>query len=141
MAAYNIRIMLKAAFPGVKFSVKSDSFSMGDSVDISWTDGPTAAEVDAITGKFSAGSFSGMDDSYTYTSSPWGELFGSSKYVNTSRSLSDSAVGEILASIYPEESTRPSVADYHAGRVRDEHGRSPVYMASHTWKATAKAGA
>jgi hypothetical protein len=141
MAAHNIRIMLKAAFPGVKFSVKSDSFSMGDSVDVSWTDGPTAAEVDAITGKFSAGSFNGMDDSYTYTSSPWGELFGSSKYVNTSRSLSDAAVAEILASIYPEESTRPTVADYHAGRVRDEHGRSPVYMASHTWKATAKAGA
>ena len=141
MAAHNIRIMLKAAFPGVKFSVKSDSFSMGDSVGVSWTDGPTAAEVDAITDKFSAGSFSGMDDSYTYTSSPWGELFGSSKYVNTSRSLSDAAVAEILASIYPEESTRPTVADYHAGRVRDEHGRSPVYMASHTWKATAKAGA
>jgi hypothetical protein len=133
--------MLKAAFPGVKFSVKSDSFSMGDSVDVSWTDGPTAAEVDAITGKFSAGSFNGMDDSYEYSRSPWGEIFGSSKYVNTSRSLSDAAVSEILASIYPDESTRPTVADYHAGRVRDEHGRSPVYMASHTWKATAKAGA
>ena len=141
MAAHNIRIMLKAAFPGVKFSVKSDSFSMGDSVDVSWTDGPTAAEVDAITGKFSAGSFNGMDDSYEYSRSPWGEIFGSSKYVNTSRSLSDAAVSEILASIYPEESNRPTVADYHAGRVRDEHGRSPVYMASHTWKATAKAGA
>ena len=39
----------------------------------------------------------------------------------------------------PEESTRPTVADHHAGRVRGEHGRSPVYMASHTWTAGAKA--
>jgi hypothetical protein len=136
MAAHNIRLMLKSAFPCVKFSVKSDSFSMGNSVGVSWVDGPTAAEVETITGKFSGGKFDGMDDSYTHTSSPWTDLFGSSKYVNTSRSLSDAAILEIMASIYPDEATRPSLEDYHAGRVRDEHGRSPIYMASHTWTAS-----
>lgn len=61
---------LKAKFPLVKFSVKSDSYSMGDSVRVSFTIGantPKVSEVEAIAKKFQGGSFDGMTDMYTYT--------------------------------------------------------------------------
>jgi hypothetical protein len=136
MAALNIRTMLKAAFPGVKFSVKSDSYSMGDSIHIRWTDGPTAAQVDAIADKFSAGRFNGMEDIYEPSDSAWTDLFGSSKYIFTNRDLSDDAVTSLLVAIYPDESSRPSAADYRAGRIRDDFGRDRVYMASKDWTPT-----
>lgn len=92
-AAKNIRKELSIKFPGVKFSVTSESFSMGDSVDIRWTDGPTSSEVDSIVGKYKDGSFDGMVDMYNYDHSAEGEacdiVFGRAKYVQTHRKISD----------------------------------------------------
>ncbi|MDJ0727754.1 MAG: hypothetical protein QNJ38_21850 [Prochloraceae cyanobacterium] len=52
-----IREQLKKAFPkkdypSLKFSVKSDSYSMGASITITWIDGPGQEEVEAITKRF-----------------------------------------------------------------------------------------
>lgn len=86
MAAANIRRELRRAFPAVKFSVTSDSFSGGNSVDIHWTDGPTTDQVKAITGKYEEGSFDGMTDSYTYDhDNVFPEIFGGAKYVMEQR--------------------------------------------------------
>lgn len=46
--AKKIREGLKAKFPGQKFSVRSDSFSLGSAVRIEWMDGPTEAQVSRI---------------------------------------------------------------------------------------------
>lgn len=81
VAAKNIRKMLKAAFPGVKFSVTTSRYSGGNSIYIRWTNGPEAKDVEAIADRFEAGSFNGTDDSYTYTDSPWNVTFGSARYV------------------------------------------------------------
>ena len=43
-----VRSALKKAFPGVKFSVRSTSYSGGSSVRVGWTDGPQTAEVDKV---------------------------------------------------------------------------------------------
>lgn len=43
-----VRTALKEAFPGVKFSVRSTSYSGGSSVRAGWTDGPQVAEVDKV---------------------------------------------------------------------------------------------
>src|SRR5690606_21503340 len=45
-ASAAIKAELTTLYPHIKFSVKSDSFSMGDSVHVNWTDGPTSDEVD-----------------------------------------------------------------------------------------------
>lgn len=50
--AKEIRAILKANFPKTKFSVKSSRFSMGSSVNTSWTDGPTTAQVDELIGHY-----------------------------------------------------------------------------------------
>ena len=57
-----LRAALKEAFPGVKFSVRSSSYSMGASINISYTDGPSAEQVRAITGNFEGSYFDGMTD-------------------------------------------------------------------------------
>ena len=57
-----IRQSLKEAFPGVKFSVRSSTYSGGASIDVSWTDGPNAAQVESITKGFKAASFDGSID-------------------------------------------------------------------------------
>jgi hypothetical protein len=64
--AVAVRAALKVAFPGTKFSVRSENFSGGDAVRIGWTDGPATDAVDAVTGRFASGTFNGMTDSYEY---------------------------------------------------------------------------
>lgn len=99
IAAKNMRIELAAAFPGVKFSIKGREFSGGDAIDVSWIDGPQTAQVDAIIDKYAAGSFSGVDDSYTYSRSAWPAAFGDAKYIHSRRDYSDAAVEACIRQI------------------------------------------
>jgi hypothetical protein len=121
-AAKNMRIELARAFPGVKFSVKSRRFSGGDSIDVSWTDGPTGDQVDAIIDRYSAGSFDGMQDLYTYERSAWTDAFGDAKYVNSRRDASDKAVASAIRTVcakygvnLKQRGIEPTVAAYRAG--------------------------
>jgi hypothetical protein len=57
-----VRSALKKKFPGVKFSVRSDVYSMGASIDIDWVLGPTTKEIDAIGKQYASASFDGMID-------------------------------------------------------------------------------
>lgn len=52
IVAKDIRKALKEAFPGIKFSVRTRKYSMGQSIDVSWTDGPSGNQVNEITKKF-----------------------------------------------------------------------------------------
>lgn len=84
--AANLRRHLKHAFPGVKFSVRSDTFSGGDSIDIKWAMGPTVKEVEAIADRYQEGHFNGMEDIYENDrENVWPTLFGGAKYVNANR--------------------------------------------------------
>src|SRR3990167_1500215 len=57
-----VRQALKRAFPGVVFSVRSKSYSGGASVDVYWTDGPRAKDVDPIIKQYQGGDFDGSID-------------------------------------------------------------------------------
>jgi hypothetical protein len=61
-----IRAALKLKFPGVTFSVRTQYFSMGSSVNICWTAGPSREAVNEVTKPFQGIGFDGMDDSTTY---------------------------------------------------------------------------
>lgn len=85
-----VREALKAAFPTIKFSVKSKTYSGGASITVRWMDGPTAKDVEAVTGKFSGATFDGMIDLKSYhTSNLNGEQvhFGAD-FIFTERSFS-----------------------------------------------------
>lgn len=86
LGAANIRAELKRAFPGVKFSVRSETFSGGDSIDIAWELGPTTEVVKAITDKYQEGHFNGMEDIYeTDRNHIWPQIYGGAKYVHEQR--------------------------------------------------------
>jgi len=80
-----IRKELKEKFPGIKFSVRSESFAGGNSVDIDYTDGVPDDEIRKIVNKYEAGSFDGMTDMYNYDYDKTGPT---AKYVMVQRSIS-----------------------------------------------------
>lgn len=63
-----VRVALKGAFPGVKFSVRSDSYAGGASIDVRWTDGPTQREVQQLCDLWRGATFDGMTDMKSYHS-------------------------------------------------------------------------
>lgn len=119
VAAKNLRKLLKAAFPGAKFSVTTSKYSGGNSVRVAWTDGPTTAAVEEILDRFDGGSFNGMDDSYTYCDTAWNSLFGSARYTFANRSYSDALVAKAIEELKAEyqADSYPSVEDYREGRA------------------------
>lgn len=121
-AAKNIRIELKAAFPNTKFKVTSESFSMGNAIDISWVDGPTIKEAEKITDKYQYGDFDGMTDSYNYRDNrAFTDKYGSSKYVNCSRRYSDesiqAAIDETVNKWGMPHNGKPTVELYKSGNM------------------------
>lgn len=61
-----LRAALKAAHPGVKFSVRSDTYAGGASIRVRWMDGPTASTVDRTAKRYEGASFDGMIDLKSY---------------------------------------------------------------------------
>ena len=76
---------LKKHWPGIAFSVTSESHSGGSSVRVSWTDGPTEARVTQIIGYMEGANFDAMQDLKTYRGNEYGN-----DYIFTSRRLSTS---------------------------------------------------
>jgi len=61
-----IRAALKQHFPGVKFSVRSSTYSGGASIRVRWNFGPREKDVDRIAKRFSGATFDGMQDLKEY---------------------------------------------------------------------------
>jgi hypothetical protein len=61
-----IRKRVKDLFPGIRFSVRSKAYSGGSSITVSWTDGPTEAEVSPAVKAYEGADFDGMVDLKTY---------------------------------------------------------------------------
>lgn len=64
-----VRVALKQAFPSVKFSVRSSSYSGGASIRVSYNDGPVQRDVEDVVSKFSGSTFDGMIDLKSYHTS------------------------------------------------------------------------
>lgn len=119
IAAKNIRKELKSAFPGIKFSVVSERYSMGNSININWTDGPSKKAVEAISNKYSAGYFDGMTDCYEYTQAT--RKYGSSKHIFTNRELTPELVERAIDAVSSRVSNpRPETKAYLNGRLYDQ---------------------
>ena len=65
-----IRKALAKAYPSVKFSVRSKKYAGGASIYVSWMDGPTTSQVDAITSQYQSARFDGSID-YGYSVTHW----------------------------------------------------------------------
>lgn len=69
-AAKLLRAELKRQFPKTKFSVRTENYSMGSHIEVSWTDGPAQRTVQSIADAYSGSRFDGMSDS-TYYVKTW----------------------------------------------------------------------
>jgi hypothetical protein len=120
VAAKNIRKELKAAFPGVKFSVVSEKYAGGNSINVRYEDGPAVAEVEAIANKYAVGNFDGMTDCYNYEASYWADAFGGSKFIFVGRDFSDESVAAGIAAVVEKfgNVNEPSVEDFRNGNAR-----------------------
>ena len=120
LAASNIRTELRRAFPGVKFSVRTSSHG---TVNVRWTDGPTAAEVQGLAGKYERGHFNGMEDIYEDERPAWCEVFGDAKYVFCDREESDGLIAQAIEQVCTEYAgdlsgiEPPTVEAFRAGRL------------------------
>lgn len=90
LAAKEIRKELKTHFPETKFRVTSSNYSMGNSVDIKWIDGPTNDEVRNIVRQYQYGHFNGMEDIYEVSNR--NEDIPQVKFVMAQRDLSNEFV-------------------------------------------------
>lgn len=86
-ASAAVKEELTKAFPGIKFSCRSESFSMGDAVRIEWTNGPTTAQVEAISSKYQSAQYDSHAD-YWDTSENVHNV-PRAKYVTTRRNRSE----------------------------------------------------
>ena len=84
--AQTIRKELKEKFPAIKFSVRSESFAGGNSVDIYYTNGVPEDEVRKLVNKYESGHFDGMTDCYNYHSN---RDYPTAKYITVSRKITD----------------------------------------------------
>lgn len=101
-----LRASLKAAHPGVKFSVRSHTYAGGASIDVGWTDGPTEDAVKATTGLYSGATFDGMIDLKSYHSSLVAtddgtvqEVHFGADFIFTHRDLSAELIGSYVGGI------------------------------------------
>jgi hypothetical protein len=93
LAARNIKKELSQKYPGISFGLRSKSFSMGNSVNVSWDLGPTSQEVQSVIAKYEKGIFDGTQDLYEYDHDPARDNFrnqnGSTKYALANRHIPD----------------------------------------------------
>ena len=122
-----VRASLKEAFPAVKFSVRSNSYSGGASIDVSYTDGPKTLGVERTARRFNGSYFDGMID---YKGSIHHELNGEpvslgADFIFVHRSYSDALIQEALDAVYAkfqgnfetEGTPKPTLEDYKQGRL------------------------
>jgi hypothetical protein len=94
-----VRAALRVAFPGVRFSVRSKTYSGGASITVSWTDGPTEPEVDRVAGAFAGATFDGQTDckSYHVSTLDGRPVHYGADFVFTRRDLSAALLGRAIA--------------------------------------------
>ncbi|MGX8291508.1 LPD29 domain-containing protein [Xanthomonas oryzae] len=122
-----IRKALKEAFPGIKFSVKSHTYSGGASINVSWTDGPNEDQVKAVARHFEASYFDGWID---YKGSIYHMMEGQSvcfgaDFIFCYRHYTDAAVQKAIDAVYRrfegnfkrDGIAKPTLSDYYSGEL------------------------
>ena len=87
----NLRAVLKHEFPGVKFSVRSNSFSGGDDARVSWVDGPSRAKVEPLVDGFGESVHEPNTDYWDHVTTVISAVCGGFSYTFAEREYSDAA--------------------------------------------------
>jgi len=103
-----LRKALKTAHPGIKFSVRSNTYAGGASINVKWTDGPTEERVKATTSLYSGATFDGMIDLKEYHDSLLADENGNVQHVHFGADFifTNREVGNTAAATYRREVER-----------------------------------
>lgn len=122
-----IRQALKESFPGIKFSVRSSTYSGGASIRVGWTDGPNQAQVEDVAGIFRGAYFDGMTDfkGSRYAMIDGQQVSFGADFTFFERSYSDEAIQRGIDRIYREYQgnfnscnvAKPTVEDFRGGKL------------------------
>lgn len=97
ITAAQIRNDLKNAFPGIKFSVRSETYSGGNFVNVEYFDGIDHKRVEKLLAKYQQGHFNGMED--IYENSNLRDDVPQVKYLFVRREMSDAVRLQIMAEL------------------------------------------
>lgn len=137
-----IRDELKKKFPTTKFSVRSQKYSGGSSINIYWTDGASGVDVDEFTKQFEGASYDGGQDMKIYHNSTWNgqEVKWGVDFISTYRSYSKESLEAWSNKISKELDCESLKVLQHGDgspyleetnqRVRVEHGRGEEFLSS-----------
>lgn len=132
-----IRKVLKREFPGVTFSVTSETYSGGASVSIQWVDGPTTKQVDAHVGAFAGKGFDGMID-LSYYKDAWLLPDGT---VSPAKSQGSGNSGGMDAPYdHPAPSPDAELVHFGAGYIHTNRHHSPEFVRRVAAEMEAKTG-
>ena len=113
-----IRKALKEAFPGIKFSVRSEG-GRGASIDVRWTDGPAEQQVADVCDRFRGGYFDGSID---YRGTVYALMGGQrvrfgADFVFYRRDYSPAVLARIVDRVAREWGIAATVEQYEAGSL------------------------
>jgi hypothetical protein len=115
-----LRQALKESFSGIKFAVRSKTYSGGASITIEWTDGPNTAQVKSVADAFEGSYFDGGID---YKGAKYHKLDGvevhfGANFIFESRDYSDSMVARAIDAVVRQYGgcEMKTVEDYRRGR-------------------------
>src|SRR5262245_4943289 len=110
-----LRRALARSFPGIKFSVRSSTYSGGASIRVGWTDGPRRQAVERIAGQFAGATFDGMTDSMHYhtTTLDGRDVRLGSDFVFCNREVSDYDAKVATADAYIRQHCRLEGSEPH----------------------------
>lgn len=108
-AKQNMLVLLKRAFPGVKFYSKKNG---SKSYNVRWTDGPTEKMVAKICSKFVDTTFNGYEDIEEHIKSEFTSLYGGIGYMpDLERSYSDKIWNETKEKFYAKHPEAIGIAE------------------------------
>jgi hypothetical protein len=115
-----LRRVLKEAFPGIKFAVKTKKYSGGSSIRIEWTDGPTVAQVKDYTQVFEGAYFDSMTDykGHQYALFDGQPVHFGADFIFENRDHGEAAITEAIDTVwskYGVKEDKPTAHDYNQG--------------------------
>lgn len=111
ICGHNLKVELKHKFPGVKFSVRYNSYLGGNDYSVSWIDGPTEQMVKDVIDKYQDHESDHTGDYWDYAPSVFNELFGGVSFIMAYRTISEGAKESIREEY--KDLTRDNMYDYN----------------------------
>lgn len=117
----NLREILKREFHGTKFTVRSDSYSGGDSVRVKYEDGPAYKKVNGIVSMFQENHADITGDYWDYDPNAFNCEFGGFSYAHCERDISNGVIDRLCEILIAKGNKDDRDLSYNSNLLRLAH--------------------